>query len=88
MLRTRAQQFGVHYDGYFVMFLRPKKLRYMSSVDYVVVRGLKTAIQTADAAEAWELEGWFPETEAGCLKANDLAEALRKKNTIEMMVFE
>jgi hypothetical protein len=86
-LQTRSQEFGGHFEGYFVLFLRPKKLRYMAKVDYVVAHGLEEAIQATDESESWEFEGWFPDTKDGCIQASNLADDLLKKNTIEIMDF-
>lgn len=88
MMETRARQFGGHYDGYFVLFLRPKNLGHMSEVDYVVAHGLEEAIRVADNSEAWEMKGWFPETRSGAEKADQLADKLLRENTIEIMTFD
>lgn len=87
-LEARARQFGGHLDGYFVLFLRPKKLKYMAAVDYVVAHGLQEAIHYADNADAWELEGWFPESKQGANQAQELADTLLKKNTISIPTFQ
>lgn len=88
MLASRAQQFGGHHDGFFVLFLRPKKLAHMAEVDYVVAHGLADAIRLADSAEACEMKGWFPDSPTGEEQANSLAERLLGENTIEIMSYD
>lgn len=83
---SRANEFGGRTHGYFVLFLRPEKLGYMSPVDYVVCHGIKEAVQAADSSPRFKLEAWFPDTPSGRQQANAKAEELYQKNTIEMMV--
>lgn len=85
---TRSAQFGGKMKGYFVLFLRPKKLKHGSPVDYVVCHGLRKTISMADAAESFEFEGWFPDTRRGCDDANAHAEMLKRKNTYEVMTYQ
>ena len=88
VLNMRARQFGGHYDGYFVLFLRPKNLKFMSTVEYIVAHGLDEAIKVTEGAEAWDLEGWFPETKQGMIQADELATQLQKKNTISVPTWQ
>jgi len=83
-------QLGGHRSGYFVLYSHPKKLAFMSPVDYHVAYGLRDAIAYVEAIRKdwqWELEGWFPDTKAGKSQAFALHEKLLDEKTISIPTF-